>query len=569
VDPSLFLNSQSARVPLRIGLLLNSNKLPIWTAEVIEQILNSSFARVELVVYNEAQDTAPLKRGKLALLGDRQFHRRLLFHLYSKWDRRHTEVRDYPLREIDCSNHLSRVSALHVTPIVRRFEHRFSDDAITCIREKKLDVLLRFGFNILRGEILKAARYGIWSYHHGDNDCYRGGPAYLWELIEKNPLSGAVLQVLTEELDAGEVLCKGQFATCAGASLARNRIQPYWGASTFVIQKLRQLHERGWESLEGNKILPVPYRGRRKIYRAPTNLEMLRWLVPFVLRKTKARAERWFRGIRINHWMLAVSSGQGKKLAESSGDLKGFRQIHSPQGHFYADPFLLEHEQKSWLFFEDFTYAERRAVIAVAEVKEDGSLAEPLPALSRPYHLSYPCVFRADGELYMVPESRANQSVELYRCKRFPDDWELVKTYMRGSAVDTTVWIENGLCWFFVTMRERRGGGLQLWLFYSKGIMEDWISHPANPISTDVRNSRGGGAIFRDGTRLIRPSQDCSGEYGSSFTLNEILALTPQEYIERPYLTVKPPAGMAGTHTYSRLDGIEFTDIFGPMPCAR
>ena len=40
--------------------------------------------------------------------------------------------------------------------------HGFPDDALERIREKKLDVLIRFGFNILRGEILTAARYGVW-----------------------------------------------------------------------------------------------------------------------------------------------------------------------------------------------------------------------------------------------------------------------------------------------------------------------------------------------------------------------------------------------------------------------
>jgi methionyl-tRNA formyltransferase len=116
-----------------------------------------------------------------------------------------------------------------VDPITTRFVHRFPDDAIEQIREKKLDVLIRFGFNILRGEILTAARYGVWSYHHGDNDYYRGGPAYFWEVLEGNPVSGATLQVLTEELDAGTVLYKGLFATHAGFSQVRNRVQPYWG----------------------------------------------------------------------------------------------------------------------------------------------------------------------------------------------------------------------------------------------------------------------------------------------------------------------------------------------------
>jgi len=38
---------------------------------------------------------------------------------------------------------------------------RFSPTDLEVIREYNLDVVLRFGFNIIRGEILKVPRYGI------------------------------------------------------------------------------------------------------------------------------------------------------------------------------------------------------------------------------------------------------------------------------------------------------------------------------------------------------------------------------------------------------------------------
>ncbi len=56
------------------------------------------------------------------------------------------------------------------------YEHRFPPEAVERIRAADLDVLLRFGFNIIRAQILETARYGVWSYHHGDNREYRGQP---------------------------------------------------------------------------------------------------------------------------------------------------------------------------------------------------------------------------------------------------------------------------------------------------------------------------------------------------------------------------------------------------------
>jgi folate-dependent phosphoribosylglycinamide formyltransferase PurN len=266
---SLYRQSESGNPPLRIGLLLDSAELPSCFAEVVDHILQSNFVRLELLVFNaEVEKKAaepPPKRSLLwkaiDLLRDSQRRQMLLFGLYQRWDRRNVVPSEDPHALVDCSARLKHVESISVTPIRKRFVHRFPADVIERIRERRLDVLIRFGFNILRGAILTASKYGVWSYHHGDGDYYRGGPAYFWELYEGNPISGAMLQVLTEELDAGKVLYKGLFATYPGISQARNRVQPYWGASTFMIQKLRELHHYGWEHIERNLVRPAPYLG--------------------------------------------------------------------------------------------------------------------------------------------------------------------------------------------------------------------------------------------------------------------------------------------------------------------
>src|SRR5437016_774041 len=237
VDATFYRSSRTGKPPLRIGLLLDTASLPRWSAEVVDHIVQCDFAAIELLVFNgsarkEARRARSLIRKVIDTLRDAMLRRSILFILYQRWDLRNADPSTDPVAMVDCTERFAHVESMHVDPITQRFVHRFPDDAIERIREKKLDVLIRFGFNILRGEILTAARYGVWSYHHGDNDYYRGGPAYFWEVLEGNPVSGATLQVLTEELDAGTVLYKGLFATHAGFSHVRNRVQPYWGASS-------------------------------------------------------------------------------------------------------------------------------------------------------------------------------------------------------------------------------------------------------------------------------------------------------------------------------------------------
>ena len=63
-----------------------------------------------------------------------------------------------------------------------------------------LDVAIRFGFNVIRGGILDVARYGVWSYHHGDHREYRGSPAFFWEMYE---VMGAFVDRLIVQVGGG------------------------------------------------------------------------------------------------------------------------------------------------------------------------------------------------------------------------------------------------------------------------------------------------------------------------------------------------------------------------------
>jgi len=167
----------------------------------------------------------------------------------------------------------------------------------------------------------------------------------------------------------------------------------------------------------------------------------------------------------------------------------------------------------------------------------------------------------------MIPESRSQHAVVLYRAARFPLEWKRERELFSGDVVDTSVWVADGRVWFFVPRVDPRGGGIHLWLFSAEEPTADWRSHPASPISMDVRNARGGGAIFRQGETLVRPAQDCSRVYGYSFSLNRIIRLTDDEYEEQPLRHVEPGSAdwardLIGTHSYARAPGVEVVDGF-------
>ncbi|MBV8906994.1 MAG: hypothetical protein JOZ22_25420, partial [Acidobacteriia bacterium] len=282
---ALYLHSRSDAKPLRIGVMIDSFLLGRVFRQVIEDIEASDFANVELLIKNAESQARPAASGGrlsryIKLLRDPDRRRVLLYATFQKIDRKNLAGLQNPLEEVDCSDILSNYPLLEVTPITKRFVHRFPPEAIETLRSHDLDVILRFGFNILRGDVLTSARYGIWSFHHGDNEFYRGGPALFWEVVEDNPCSGVILQVLNEKLDDGLVLCKSIFSTACGLSPNRNLVAPYWGSEHFVIRKLNELHECGWDAVKTRAVSPAPYRGKAPIYRTPTNLQMAKWLAP-------------------------------------------------------------------------------------------------------------------------------------------------------------------------------------------------------------------------------------------------------------------------------------------------
>lgn len=136
------------------------------------------------------------------------------------------------------------------------------------------------------------------------------------------------------------------------------------------------------------------------------------------------------------------------------------------------------------------------------------------------------------------------------------------------NAVDTTLFNHNGMWWLF-TLIDKIDSSLavspELYLFWSDDFLSDqWTGHPMNPVVTDVRYARPAGRIFTRDGKIYRPSQDCSGRYGNSFDINQILKLTCEVYEENRILKVKPDwdKALKGTHTFNYHDGFTILDIY-------
>jgi hypothetical protein len=566
-----FLNGRTDRPRLRVGVLLDTDTLVKPLADVLDQVQRSSYADLVLRVYNTAPPSAvtpfpcaPLPVRLWHILRNEAKRKRLFYAMYNRLDAHFASAERRLLANVDVSPLWAGVPRLDVQPIAKGFVHRFPPEDIQKILEYKLDVLLRFGFNIIRGDILKAARYGIWSYHHGDNDFYRGGPAHFWELVERNPLSGVILQVLTEALDDGQVLCKGLAATENTLWVSKNRVRPYLLGTTFAIRKMYELHRGGAAELTAKAVPPAPYEGKQKIYRTPTNAQVAR----FLLMKGAAKfLKRPFRTDRLEHWRIGFRVGSPLLIEPGrQPEMSGFRWVRSPAGRFYADPFLTQSNGVTYCFFEDYSYASSRGRISCGRVTPEGDLEDVCTVLDTGGHLSYPFVFQHADETYMIPESWDTGTVDLYRSSAMPDRWEKVTTLLNIRAFDTTVIEKDGTWWMFTSVAEPPYSGHQLLLLSAPALDGPYDFHWHTPVSADVRFARCGGRIIQNKTGMYRLAQDGQGTYGASLRIQRITQLDERNYREETIMTLRPEHGWTGLHSYDRLGTFEVIDGKKPEP---
>jgi hypothetical protein len=144
---------------------------------------------------------------------------------------------------------------------------------VRTIREHGLDFILRFSFGIIRGEVLSSARFGIWSFHHGDEEKYRGAPPCFWEIYDGDAVTGSMLQRLTDRLDAGVVLHKGFFRTI-DHSYVRNRDQAFFGSGEWPARVCKDVYSDVAAYLDVS-----PSASTAPLRRNPTARQVIRFLL--------------------------------------------------------------------------------------------------------------------------------------------------------------------------------------------------------------------------------------------------------------------------------------------------
>ena len=225
--------------------------------------------------------------------------------------------------------------------------------------------------------------------------------------------------------------------------------------------------------------------------------------------------------------------------------------------NFKADPFFLESENS--ILIERFNYLIGRGKLA--KYSFDSKNLMNINTNSK-IHISYPCVFEYGKQTYVIPEAAQSNAIKIYK-KNNDESLSLVNTVVDNFAgIDPTIVEHNGM-WYIFSTDGSIGSNSFLHIFYAEDPLSNWSEHKLNPVKINTQNSRGGGAIFKEGASIIRPTQNCYPSYGTSLLFNKIVNLSPHEFKEILIGEVKTSTDSPykGIHTFSRNKNSYIVDL--------
>jgi len=552
---------EASGAQLRVGLIVDA---PL-TSKYVHDLAAWAHGRSDICISHLIVQSRPVVRaGRLAKLiglfrrfGVRRAVRELSFRVLSGLESRvlrRSSLHADHLQSFDLTPCVP--NSVKVQPIISPsgFVYRYADEDIRAIRRLDLDLLIRCSSGVLRGEILTACRFGILSFHHADNRINRGGPAGFWEVYFRQDSTGFVIQQLTEELDGGNVLFRGCFATkyyylLNQASLLK-RSNHYLKELLRDIARHRRLPRAEAPTPYVDRLFSVPDLAQQCVYLAR--------LLPRILR----RALVGLIGRERRRWRVAYAAGDWRGLV-----MRRARLIENPPDRFLADPFVMRENGVDCCFVEDCDVRGRRGHIAAYRLGDGG--AERLgDALGETFHVSFPFVFRFDSKIYMCPETSEIREIRLYECVSFPLTWKLVRVIMSGvAAADPMIFEHGGAWWLFANTEPVVGGdyGSELSIFRADSpLSQSWMPHPKNPIFVDSTRARNGGLLFHDGSIFRVAQRQGFDRYGKGFSINRIVTLNATEYVEENVCSLEPKflATIRGAHHLHSNGDVTVFDLF-------
>lgn len=235
---------------------------------------------------------------------------------------------------------------------------------------------------------------------------------------------------------------------------------------------------------------------------------------------------------------------------------KDFITLKGQKNYWYADPFLFEYNEDIYLFTEAFDTKMQIGKIAVSKL-ENGIFSIPKIIIENEYHMSYPCIFKNNDNIYMIPETGEGKKLEIYEFTEFPYKMTCT-TLMEGEKLaDSTVHFV-GEDPFIISYNEEENSSK----IYSLDISKSELTRVYEK-KHEGRRFRPAGNLFKYEKNLYRPTQNCEESYGGSLIFNKVSDfITLEETLEKEIFPKDISSKYSKVHTYNSTEKYEVIDVF-------
>ena len=426
------------------------------------------------------------------------------------------------------ADNLDPSKTLRFTPDYEGAWASFPAEVGEWLEANRIDAVIKFAMSLVR---IPDGFPPILSYHHGNPDHYRGRPAGFYELLNGEHFVGQIVQILSNELDAGEVLAFGE--TQVKPQSYRATMVAAYSLSPYLLPK-------ALDNLFSGERIAMKSDGRN--YRLPSNMQVARAGFAMV----RATVSRLVYGAFFEKRWQVSTLPDAVGSADIEGDLdrissarSDWRDVPQVDGYtFLADPF---YAGDGSMLVEGLNARTGKGEI----LRIDAEGGRPL-SVKDGTHLSYPAVYERDGRTICIPEMAQAASCRVYefQAERMVESGSIDAG--TGGIIDPTFHRSGGKEYLFGNLAADDARVLRLWI--ADGLDDTFVEHPASPIRLSCRGARMGGLIAEiDGT-AYRFGQDCKTAYGDALLVFRIDALTPTEYAET-FIGRLAFDGVKGPHT--------------------
>ena len=534
---------------LRIGFLLNSKTVCAYEAIFIRNVIRDPrFEVVGIFLFTENKSYKRFSKKK-------SFLRNWIWEIWSKY---FLLFESEALKPIDLSFELSIAQQINVEFISDENDvYSATHSALTSIANLNVDVIINCQKKNIRGDILSIPKLGIWSFYDNNEQHFANGEGF-WEVYFGETTTTLTLQRLTNSPETCAVLRRGWFATEL-TSLAKTKDKAFFEAANWIISTLNQAN------LDPT-LINNPDSGSDtalSVRRYPNTYQM-------IILFCKMYGRKWIKRFRdffyFQAWNIAIIPESIDKISTKLVASKAQWLPELPWPYFQADPFGIETKENYLLILEEYNYQDAKGKLKIATLSKD--LVEvsrkEIPTEFKQHH-SYPFIFNDKNKQYVLPECLLSKQVMLYQMVDEQGTLKAVASLLNGlPVIDPSPLYFNDRYWIFCTLASAYTDGCtSLYIFHAETLEGPYEPHALNPVKSDVRSSRPGGAFFFKNGKLCRPAQDCSKNYGGALTILEIEKLTPTEYVEQVIDTITPQSNyLLGLHTIAPL-GEKLTLIDG------